>query len=81
MASNMMIDTVIIKNNGVGIGYTDLKGINKIIHGNINRNTLNSAHVTNVNDGTTSSAYYKLETDVSGSGVGAITTAFTGTFS
>ena len=36
--------------------------------------------VTNVNNGTTSSAYYKLETDVSGSGVGAITTAFTGTF-
>lgn len=36
--------------------------------------------VTNVNEGTTSSAYYKLETDVSGSGVGAITTAFTGTF-
>ena len=36
--------------------------------------------VTNVNNGTTSSAYYKLETDVSGSGVSAITTAFTGTF-
>ena len=36
--------------------------------------------VSNVNAGTTSSACYKLETDVSGSGVDAITTAFTGTF-
>ncbi len=36
--------------------------------------------VTNVNNGTTASAYYKLATDVSASGIGAITTAFTGTF-
>ena len=36
--------------------------------------------VSNVNAGITSSACYKLETDVSGSGVDAITTAFTGTF-
>ena len=36
--------------------------------------------ITNVNNGTTASAFYKLETDVSGSGVDAITTAFTGTF-
>ena len=36
--------------------------------------------VTNVNNGTTASKCYKLETDVSGSGVDAITTAFTGTF-
>ena len=36
--------------------------------------------IANVNAGTTSVAYYKLETDVSGSGANAITTAFTGTF-
>ena len=36
--------------------------------------------VSNVNAGTTSSACYKLEVDVSGSDVVAITTAFTGTF-
>ena len=36
--------------------------------------------VTNVNNGTTASKCYKLETDVSGSGIDAITTAFTGTF-
>ena len=36
--------------------------------------------VANVNNGTTASKCYKLETDVSGSGVDAITTAFTGTF-
>ena len=36
--------------------------------------------VTNVNNGTTASKCYKLEIDVSGSGIDAITTAFTGTF-
>lgn len=36
--------------------------------------------ISNVNAGTTSSACYKLETDVSASGASAITTAFTGTF-
>ena len=36
--------------------------------------------VTNVNNGTTADAYYKLAIDVSASGIGAITTAFTGTF-
>ena len=36
--------------------------------------------VTNVNAGTTSSAFYKLEADVSGSGIGTISNAFTGTF-
>ena len=36
--------------------------------------------VSKVNEGTTSDACYKLEIDVSGSGVDAITTAFTGTF-
>ena len=36
--------------------------------------------VSKVNDETTSSACYKLEIDVSGSDVDAITTAFTGTF-
>lgn len=36
--------------------------------------------VTNVNAGTTSSAYYKLEVDVSGSSAGVISNAFTGTF-
>ena len=36
--------------------------------------------VANVNAGTTSSACYKLEVDVSGSDAGAITAAFTGTF-
>ena len=36
--------------------------------------------VTNVNNGTTASACYKLGTDVSASGMDAITTAFTGTF-
>jgi hypothetical protein len=36
--------------------------------------------VANVKNGTTASKCYKLETDVSGSGIDAITTAFTGTF-
>ena len=36
--------------------------------------------ITNVNSGSTSAAYYKLGTDVSGSSANAITTAFTGTF-
>lgn len=36
--------------------------------------------VTNVNNGTTASASYKLGSDVSASGADAITTAFTGTF-
>ena len=36
--------------------------------------------IANVNAGTTSSEYYKLGKDVSGSGVNAITTPFTGTF-
>ena len=36
--------------------------------------------VTNVNNGTTASAYYKLATDVSASGMDAITTPFTGNF-
>ena len=36
--------------------------------------------VTNVNNGTTADAYYKLETDVSASGMDAITTPFTGNF-
>lgn len=36
--------------------------------------------ISNVNNGTTSSACYKLETDVSASNTSAITTAFTGTF-
>jgi hypothetical protein len=36
--------------------------------------------VTNVNSGTTASACYKLGSDVSASGMAAITTAFTGTF-
>ena len=36
--------------------------------------------ISNVNAGTTSSACYKLETDISASGASAITTAFTGTF-
>ena len=36
--------------------------------------------VSKVNAGTTSSACYKLEIDVSGSNIGAITAAFTGTF-
>ena len=36
--------------------------------------------VSKVNEGTTSSACYKLEIDVSGSGIDAITMAFTGTF-
>ena len=36
--------------------------------------------VTNVNDGSTASAYYKLATDVSASGMDAITTPFTGNF-
>ena len=36
--------------------------------------------VSDVNAGTTSSACYKLETDISASGTSAITTAFSGTF-
>ena len=36
--------------------------------------------VTNVNNGTTASACYKLGADVSASDIGAITTTFTGTF-
>ena len=36
--------------------------------------------ISDVNAGTTSSACYKLETDISASGLSAITTAFTGTF-
>ena len=36
--------------------------------------------VTDVNNGTTSSAHYKLCTDVSASGISTITTAFTGSF-
>ncbi len=36
--------------------------------------------IANVNAGSTSAAYYKLGTDVSGSSASAITTAFTGTF-
>jgi hypothetical protein len=36
--------------------------------------------VANVNNGTTASKCYKLETDVSAGDIGAITTAFTGTF-
>ena len=36
--------------------------------------------VTSVNNGTTASAYYKLATDVSASGMDAITTPFTGNF-
>ena len=36
--------------------------------------------VTNVNNGTTADAYYKLATDVSASGMDAITTPFTGNF-
>ena len=36
--------------------------------------------VTNVNNGTTASASYKLGSDISASGADAITTAFTGTF-
>ncbi len=36
--------------------------------------------VANVNNGTTASKCYKLEIDVSGSGIDAITTDFTGTF-
>ena len=36
--------------------------------------------VTNVNNGTTASASYKLGSDVSASGTNAITTTFTGTF-
>lgn len=36
--------------------------------------------VTNVNNGTTASACYKLEIDVSATGINAITTTFTGTF-
>ena len=36
--------------------------------------------ISDVNAGTSSSAYYKLETDVSANGVDAITTAFSGTF-
>lgn len=36
--------------------------------------------VTNVNNGTTSSACYKLGADVSASGMDAVTTTFTGTF-
>ena len=36
--------------------------------------------ITNVNNGTTASASYKLESDVSASGTNAITTAFTGSF-
>ena len=36
--------------------------------------------VTNVNNGTTASKCYKLGSDVSASGIGAITTEFTGTF-
>ena len=36
--------------------------------------------VSNVNEGSTASACYKLGTDVSASGTAAITTAFTGTF-
>ena len=39
-----------------------------------------SDFVTNVNNSTTSSAYYKLCTDVSASGTSAITTDFTGSF-
>ena len=39
-----------------------------------------SDFVTNVNNGTTASASYKLGIDVSASGTAAITTAFTGTF-
>ena len=36
--------------------------------------------VSNVNNGTTSSAYYKLMADLSASGIGTVTTAFSGTF-
>ena len=36
--------------------------------------------VTNVNNGTTTSAYYKLGSDISASGMAAITTDFTGVF-
>lgn len=39
-----------------------------------------ASFVSDVNAGTTSSACYKLETDISVSGTSAITTAFTGTF-
>ncbi len=39
-----------------------------------------SNFVANVNAGTTSSAYYKLGSDVSASGIDAVTTPFTGTF-
>jgi hypothetical protein len=39
-----------------------------------------TSFVTNVNNGTTSSKCYKLCTDVSASGINAITTEFTGTF-
>jgi len=39
-----------------------------------------ASFVANVNDGTSASACYKLGSDVSASGIGAITTTFTGTF-